>query len=83
LKEPVRYEVEALPHKIKFEINTSSNQGSHLKSNKQSRENQALVGDPIQVVFGIEQEPDILLKSLKVSVIDIESTMTNDQFGGR
>lgn len=51
---PVKYEIEPLPHKIKLQFPDSR----HVA--------QALVGDPVKIAIGISQEPDILLKSIKV-----------------
>lgn len=56
---PVKYEVEKLPHKITLDISTSKELS------------QALVGDPFTIDFKINQKPDILLKTLKVKIIDI------------
>lgn len=64
---PVKYEIEPLPQKLKLKIST------------EREETQALVGDPVTISFQLEPESDILLKSLKVHVVEIEQTNLRPQ----
>ena len=67
LSGPVKYDIEPLPQKLKLKINTERGV------------TQALVGDPVTISFQLEPESDILLKSLKVHVVEIEQTSLRPQ----
>lgn len=60
LQDPITYNVEPMPHKIKFRFETDENK------------EQALIGDSYSVRVGFEPE-QIVLKSLKVQIMSVNS----------
>mmetsp|Transcript_24718 Transcript_24718/g.17412 ORF Transcript_24718/g.17412 Transcript_24718/m.17412 type:complete len:208 (-) Transcript_24718:1611-2234(-) len=67
LQDPITYNVEPMPHKIKFRFETDENK------------EQALIGDSYNVKVGFEPE-QIVLKSLKIQIMSVNSeTLIEDK----